>query len=463
MLRDDTSEKSPNLHPTEYLVPLIHQRGFKSQIPTSNTDQLLIEHPKNENGITRDPFYSNTGILLYIHYLKNYPMKAQGDLIVRSSLIYNGNPAKDQYDRNCLWITEKIPISNNLNQIPKNMFKIENIVKINTIHKNDTVLPITKPHVWLQNFYNVFWEDNLNHDLILFLEILENNNSYPSGVAVLKLNKEDGTLKVGSYELPVYKYPLHDYMHPEKGEVLGYNLVFIINEPKPEINQPQPQQPQQPQQQPQQPQQPQQNFQPDQPKSPQEERTKEENEEAKEISPEDLGKKDKNNEAFIPNTLRQYKDEQYTPDDIIAVYVDSARYLPENVTVSRVSMNAMNMTGEIVLKYSSANCLLEMSTCQKPYFGIREEIIKKDCPELDDTTILIFRIDTIERNNHQQVVCGYAFFPLFVDSEKGLPATSAHQDAVLHNGKYQIPIFSENPRLARPLRFENLVMLERIP
>mmetsp|Transcript_320 Transcript_320/g.285 ORF Transcript_320/g.285 Transcript_320/m.285 type:complete len:105 (+) Transcript_320:51-365(+) len=104
-----------------------------------------------------------------------------------------------------------------------------------------------------------------------------------------------------------------------------------------------------------------------------------------------------------------------------------------------------------------------MSTSQKPYFGIREEFIRKDTPSLDDTTVLVFRIDSIERNNHKQVVVGYAFFPLFVDPSTGLPANHPTSDAALQTGKYQIPIFCQTPRLARPFSYQNVTALERIP
>ena len=50
-----------------------------------------------------------------------------------------------------------------------------------------------------------------------------------------------------------------------------------------------------------------------------------------------------------------------------------------------------------------------------------------------------------------------------MDPATGLPATLPSQDAVLQTGKYQIPIYNEIPRLSRPLTYENLSKLERIP
>ena len=397
MIGDEFSDINPNTHPTEYLVPLIHQRGFDDEdlenIPAFEPERNL---PEQENGMSRDPFYSNTGVLLYLQYMRNYPMKQQaGNFSIRASLIYNRDPARDQYNKDCLWISERVPFTDILSQLPKNMFRIQDVVDVNSIDKNDTIVPLSKSHTWLKNFYNMLWNDNLSHDLVLFVEILENNNTYPSGVTVLKINNDDGTIKVGSYELPVYKYPLKDYSNPSEGQPLGYTISFMINEPKPSADQPQAPE----------------SIRPDLPESNREPEPRlnnfEPKEETKEIEPEDLGKKDNNKEAYIPNTLRQYDEKQYNPDEIIVLYVDSGRYLPENITVSRISMQAMNIEAQQVFKTISAFCLLEMSTCQKPYFGIREEFSRTKMPQLNDTTIFIFRIDAIDRNHQKQVVVGY--------------------------------------------------------
>ena len=75
-----------------------------------------------------------------------------------------------------------------------------------------------------------------------------------------------------------------------------------------------------------------------------------------------------------------------------------------------------------------------MSTAQKPYFGIREELSSKINPNLDASTIIIFKVEAIERVSKEQVTVGYAFFPLFVDLATGLPAKTNGGQAALQNG-----------------------------
>ncbi|CAI2359223.1 unnamed protein product [Moneuplotes crassus] len=457
MIGDEISQKNSNLHPSEYLVPMIHQRGGtkRNDIPPQmqNQPQNIQIEPDKQG---KDPFYSSNGLLLFLQFLKNFPTNKAGNFTVRSSLLFNENAAKDKFGQDCYWVSDSVQFTANLEQTPQNMFKIQEVTKVENLDRNDTVLPIMKTNIWHRNFYDLVWNSNLEHDLYLFLEILENGSSYPTGVTVLKVNNEDGTARVGSHELPVYKYPLKDYKDVSKSEPLGYSLALTINEPKPDVAQPHPQSPEMkiPDAQPP-------SVQP--PKEEQKVPTPQEEEKKGEIAPSDLGKKDSSEEAFIPNTLKQYDESPYDRDEIIVVYVDSARYLPENCTIARLVMRGINRDAENIMKTFSSVCLSEMSTSQKPYFGIREEFIRKDTPSLDDTTVLVFRIDSIERNNHKQVVVGYAFFPLFVDPSTGLPANHPTSDAALQTGKYQIPIFCQTPRLARPFSYQNVTALERIP
>ena len=111
----------------------------------------------------------------------------------------------------------------------------------------------------------------------------------------------------------------------------------------------------------------------------------------------------------------------------------------------------------------SEKCILEMSTAQKPYFGMRTEMLKSANPYLDDSTILVFRIDSIDKRDNKPYIVGYAYFPLFVDISTGNPAKIHVSDAALQTGNYQIPIFSQPPKFDRPVSSEKLSNSERIP
>ena len=204
------------------------------------------------------------------------------------------------------------------------MFKIQDIVDTGTLQRTDKVMPLTEATTWLKDFYNMLWNDHLQHDLYLIIEFVEGKSTYPSAMTVLKINKDDGALSYGSYELPVYQYPVKDYDHPELSKKLGYTVSFFINEPKPQADKPK---------------EPEKRLDPEKPLE-EEKKFPEERKEPlkeKEVEAEDVEKKDNLDEAFIPNTLKQYDERPHHFEDIIVFYIDQARYLPENVTVSKLS------------------------------------------------------------------------------------------------------------------------------
>ena len=101
IIGDNISQMKPDMHPSEYLIPLIHQRGRNT-----STNPFPEAHPtiEKEQGPQRDPFYSNTGILLYLHFLKNFPNVRGGSLRIRSRLLYNDNTIKDDQQNECIWV-----------------------------------------------------------------------------------------------------------------------------------------------------------------------------------------------------------------------------------------------------------------------------------------------------------------------------------------------------------------------
>ena len=299
------------------------------------------------------------------------------------------------------------------------------------------------------------WNNNLESDMILCIELLEDKGVYPVAVTAFKISNDDGSIKYGAIEYPFYSYPLKDISNPELNKTIGYSIVLMLNEPKPDIEKPADIKIPTPKEETKKPA-PQEGPKPTIEKFDEVQRLPEVN------KPDEFETEDPD-EAFIPNTLKQYTEEKYDQNNVIVLYFDSCRYLPENITISRLGVKAYNSTGDIVMNPIDSKCILEMSTWQKPYFGIRQEISFKSNPAMDSTTLLVFRIDAIDRHQKEQVVVGYAFFPLFVDLATGLPAKKDGGEFALQNGYYQIPIFSQKPIIARPIIYENWIKLERIP
>ena len=311
-----------------------------------------------------------------------------------------------------------------MTQTPHNHKDFEKIVTNEILQPQDTVLPVTQSVVWYRDFSKMIWESGIEKDLMLFIEILDDNGLHPVGITYMKVNNEDGSIKFGSYSLPVYQYPLKDQDNIENNDKLPYSIAFIINEPKPkfkpieppkpkpeEINIPQPKPeveeqklPIESEQQklPIESEQQKLPIEPEQQKLPIEPEQQEKPEEEEEKIHEDAPKGNVD-ELFIPNTIKQYNEEQYDKKEIIVLYIDSIRFLPENCTYTQVAMEGLSSTGEVVIPQIVLSGMIDLSTCQKPYFGVREEISHEKTPKIDSSTILIFRIDTIERQRYNQV------------------------------------------------------------
>ena len=453
---DQISEMRSDLHPSEYIVPLIHQKSrdqrnqiFPEANPTNKFD------PEDNNQIVRDPFYSNTGLHIFLHYLKNYTNKKTRNLFLRCNLFYGDKIIKDNSNKNCTWDCDALSINELLEQIPQNMLKIQDIVSLESLNRTDTIMPVLQSNIWYQDFYNKLWDDNLQQDLILFIEIYEDQGINPVSITAIKINNEDGTIKYGSNEYQMFAYPIKDFSNPDLNEKIGYSIVILLNEPKPDPNKPLEAKAQTPFEETKAP--------PAKQRTPKPIPNLEEVKNLPEVHKLDEYESEDPEEAYIPNTLKQYTEEQFNDDDIVLLYFDSCRYLPENVTISQIGIKAYNSNGDIVMNTIDSKCIIEMSTWQKPYFGLRQELAFKNNKAADSTTIFIFRIDTIDRTSKSQVVVGYAFFPLFVDLATGLPAKKDGGEYALQNGYYQLPIFSQKPLIARPITYENWIKLERIP
>lgn len=170
-----------------------------------------------------------------------------------------------------------------------------------------------------------------------------------------------------------------------------------------------------------------------------------------------------NPDPFIPNEKSQIKNELFK-DDVFYLYIDGARFLPENVSFTRVVLTIYTSKGKEVARQLIVNASINKSTGQNPYYGMREEFGLDTHPNMDPTMIAVFKIETFDRANGEQRIVGYSFFPLFMDKNIKSPAKNPKESKyVLHNGNYQLPIFSQKPVLKVPYAIEELANLEKLP
>ena len=171
-----------------------------------------------------------------------------------------------------------------------------------------------------------------------------------------------------------------------------------------------------------------------------------------------------NPDPFIQNEKNQVKNELFKSDDALIIYIDGARFLPENVSFTRCVVNIYTSSGNEVIEKHVVNAHFTKSTGQNPYYGLRIEISKQTNKNMDPTMVGVFRIETFDRSNLEQRVVGFGFFPFFLDKNIKSPITKSNEKKfVLYNGWYQIPMYSSKPDLKTPILIENLTKIEKLP
>lgn len=121
--------------------------------------------------------------------------------------------------------------------------------------------------------------------------------------------------------------------------------------------------------------------------------------------------------AFIPNDEIQYLDEPFVKGSGIDFYVDSARYLPTSVTVTKILVRIVDSNLSNVVN-SSSKVSNFRSDVFKPKFGFRLEL---RLPFFNPTLMAIVTLFTSDVNDDEgsTSIVGHAFFPFFIDRRTG--------------------------------------------
>ena len=194
--------------------------------------------------------------------------------------------------------------------------------------------------------------------------------------------------------------------------------------------------------------------------------------------------------------------------DGVDIYIDGARLLPDNVTVSRVASTVMYGSGaqqkvrlvsfsfpsliNIASVQTTAHCLhfsfrMPMKQVLKavhvqdfagtkgklggvvdlecdarsPTFSFRVEISSQDAA-FDPTASLVLRLDCLEKGTKKPCRVGYALINIFNEKDNmRQPKDSGLQDFVLNEGAFQIPLYQDlGPT---PHNMENVKKSLRVP
>jgi len=128
----------------------------------------------------------------------------------------------------------------------------------------------------------------------------------------------------------------------------------------------------------------------------------------------------------------------FQPGDGFVLCVDGARFLPVNVTISRVVARAYTNSGKLL--GGTVDALAQLSgSCRSPIYALRQTY---HTARWDDATVtLLFHIETVERDTGDVKVVGYASHPVFVSPNTlQQPSSERARGYALNAGAFQIPM-----------------------
>ena len=177
-----------------------------------------------------------------------------------------------------------------------------------------------------------------------------------------------------------------------------------------------------------------------------------------------LGEKDVNinNEPFIPNSKPQYTDKQFVKGHGIDFYIDMARFLPDNVSVTKIILRFINQ--DFVEQFDPPIITLLPRfghPTYSPVFDFRHEL-RSDY--FDSSLMAFMTLITRDKSANENRIIGYCAINLFINRySKQQPNSSNDADVVLYDGNYELPIIAEEPLRTRPFNMEKLMRYNMIP
>ncbi|KAL0028702.1 hypothetical protein WJX79_000762 [Trebouxia sp. C0005] len=140
----------------------------------------------------------------------------------------------------------------------------------------------------------------------------------------------------------------------------------------------------------------------------------------------------------------------FKPGAGFMLMVDGARFLPGNVTVSKVVGSVWSYDRQLLCSPFEALCSLDGDTLAPTYNC--QVVLGAGAEQFNDpTATLLLQIDCIERDSLELRCVGYAVIPLFVDPrEEAQPRRKNLLDYILNQGSWQIPLHMTGPSREDP-------------
>ena len=437
-----TSQYLPEKSTEEYRVPSIHQveyipkplykdnpnfdmddPGYQPQdLDRGDNANIPQRKPHKKLPTEKDPFYRCSGINVFVHYVKQFP--SQNSIKVGATILEENNVVRIGHDQNeCNWASYPIDAGKVLMAKWKNTAQVQpdgapiidrtkpeedqylvgqKQLGYNT-NSEDILIPVNNEVSWEHDFYKLLWDRNLRNDLFLIVTLLEasvglDRRVHPSsheyvnaGYGTIKLNNPDGTIRFGTFDIPLYNPPAKIRNHdPDK--LMKSSIKVTVSQPLPSMPKIMPH--------------------------------KEEPLKPIPGVPEDMPvvapppNRPAEDAPFIPNDREQYNEEIFEKKDGIDLYIDSGRFFPENASYSRVIVHGFTLKGKQFMKPIVIQPDIIASNSREPFYGYRSEIRVN---KMDSTSILVFTIDTYDLSKGHTVILGHTCMPLFIDQNTKTP------------------------------------------
>ena len=158
----------------------------------------------------------------------------------------------------------------------------------------------------------------------------------------------------------------------------------------------------------------------------------------------------------------------FVPGDGFDVYVDGARYLPSNTTLSRFNLKVMTAgLKNVKLTDADGKPSPQRETITKiaedaylPMWNVRAEYRDSS---FDTTSAIMIRVDAIEEGSKNIEVIGYACLNVFCLKESVEAPTANGEECVLNEGGHQIPIYYGAPDQKKSWGMDNLKSHDKVP
>ncbi|XP_078502646.1 uncharacterized protein LOC144760234 [Lissotriton helveticus] len=152
--------------------------------------------------------------------------------------------------------------------------------------------------------------------------------------------------------------------------------------------------------------------------------------------------------------------EPFTSTDGVDLYIDGARFLPDAVTISRVTGRIFDRNYNQIGPDISTGIDLNSSVFD-PIFNCSLEIRN---PRMPPTSTLLLKLYSIDRFSLKLVLIGWAALNLFLESgtENAPAADSAGVQVSLNEGAHQIRLYHSGPSTDQPFSVHALASSGRI-